>query len=66
MSHKANEVWIEAALENFDEAFQDRNLQMMKDIISDMRDAGFKNTAYECEQRARAKFSNDFADKDDQ
>jgi len=66
MSHNSNNVWIEAAIENFEEAFAEKNLQMMQDIISDMRDAGFKNTAYECEQRARAKFSNDWTDKDSQ
>lgn len=66
MSHEQNNVWIEAALENFEEAFENKNLALMEDIISDMKSAGFKNTAYDCEQRAKEKFSNDWTDKEPQ
>lgn len=65
MSHPTNEQWIEAAIEMFEEAMQDKNLPLMEDIISDMRDSGFKNTADGCETRAKEKFSNDWTDKPD-
>jgi len=65
MSHPKNEQWIEAAIEMFEEAMQDKNLPLMEDIIQDMKDAGFTNTAAGCEQRAKEKFSNDWTDKAD-
>ena len=65
MSHPINTTWIESAIEMFEEAFADKNLALMEDIVSDMRDAGFKTTAAECENRAREKFSNDWTDKPD-
>lgn len=47
MSTKENDVWLEAAVENFDTAIQIGNYAMAKDIIADTLDRGFTKEAQE-------------------
>lgn len=41
MSLKENDAWVEAAYENFDQAVEEGNYALCKDIIEDMKDKGF-------------------------
>jgi hypothetical protein len=41
MSHIANDKWLEAAYENFQEALESGNYALCKDIIADTQEAGF-------------------------
>ncbi len=42
MSHPKNDQWLEAAFENFMDAFDQGDYAMCQDVIGDVADAGFK------------------------
>lgn len=41
MSNKQNDVWLEAALEAYQDALDTGNYALVKDIIADVQEAGF-------------------------
>lgn len=43
MSLKQNEIWMEAAKENFEQAIEERSFDLASDIFKDMKDAGLDN-----------------------
>lgn len=45
MSHIQNEKWLEAALENFQDALDAGNYALIKDVIADTQEAGFLDEA---------------------
>jgi hypothetical protein len=45
MSNKYNELWLEAANNNFEQAVEEDNTQLVEAIIKDVADAGFRDAA---------------------
>lgn len=53
MSHIQNEVWLEGAFENFQNALDAGNYALVKDVIADTEDAGFEAEARVMENKLR-------------
>lgn len=43
MSHPINDAWLEAAIENFEEALEGGQWDMVHNIMADVRDNGFED-----------------------
>lgn len=54
MSNRDNTIWLDAALENFEEALSEGNLKLAKEIISDVQEKGFGDEGRQLNARLRA------------
>lgn len=61
MSHKQNDIWLEAANDAFQDALECGNYALVKDIIADTFDAGFPDVARAMTSKLRSCPINHFA-----
>ena len=58
MSHKANDAWLEAAQENFQEALDNSDYSLAAAVANDVDDAGFEKEAKKMRQSINSQAAN--------